>query len=82
MIDAAIGQAATRCQTGLAAADHDDIDVADICHGTHSFAQQPDQTTSTTTDVGLVTTSNTAERFWDWATTASISALVASASIS
>ena len=39
------------------------------------------QATSTVTFVGLVSASNTAERFWDWATSASISCLDASASM-
>ena len=33
----------------------------------------PAQATSTATSVGFVSASNTAERFWDWATSASIS---------
>ena len=36
------------------------------------------QATSTVTFVGFVSASNTAERFWDWATSASISCLEAS----
>jgi hypothetical protein len=39
------------------------------------------QATSTVTFVGLVRASNTAERFWDWATSASISCRDASASM-
>ena len=39
------------------------------------------QATSTVTLVGFVKASNTAERFCDWATSASISCLVASASM-
>ena len=39
------------------------------------------QATSTVTFVGFVRASNTAERFWDWATSASISCLDASASM-
>ena len=39
------------------------------------------QATSTVTFVGFVRASNTAERFWDWATSASISCLEASASM-
>src|ERR1700722_1826000 len=41
----------------------------------------PGQATSTVTSVGLVSASNTAERFWDWATSASMSSREASASI-
>src|SRR5262249_1573469 len=41
-----------------------------------------DQTTSTVTSVGFVMASNTAERFCDWATSASMSSLEASASMS
>ena len=39
------------------------------------------QATSTVTFVGFVRASNTAERFWDWATSASMSSLDASASM-
>ena len=39
------------------------------------------QATSTVTSVGLVSASNTAERFWDWATSASMSSRDASASM-
>ena len=39
------------------------------------------QATSTVTFVGFVSASNTAERFWDWATSASMSSFDASASM-
>ena len=39
------------------------------------------QATSTVMFVGLLSASNTAERFWDWATSASMSSLDASASM-
>ena len=39
------------------------------------------QATSTVTSVGFVSASNTAERFWDWATSASMSSRDASASM-
>jgi hypothetical protein len=39
------------------------------------------QASSTVTLVGFVSASNTAERFWDWATSASISCRDASASM-
>ena len=51
-------------------------------HRTRLLVRSLRQATETWTVVGLVTMSKTAERFWDWATMASMSARLASASMS
>src|SRR3984957_13670702 len=49
--------------------------------GADAFDDGALQATSTATSVGFERASNTAERFWDWATSASMSSLEASASM-
>ena len=71
MVDAARGEAMAHGEAGMTGPDHDGRRLHD-----------GGQLTSTVTFVGLVRISYTAERFCDWATSASISAGVASASIS
>lgn len=72
MFDAAIGEDAARREAGLAGPDDDDGDAGG----------SRDQLTETATLVGFATMSNTAERFWDCATSASMSSEDASASMS
>ena len=77
---AATAELVAHRQSGLAGADDHD-------GGAHAGARfapalAPRQATSTGRSVGLVTMSNTAERFCDWATIASRSAFEASASMS
>ena len=62
----------------MAGADDDDVMVP---HDTRSSRAVCRQLTVTRTSVGLVTMSKTAERFCDWATSASISSSLASASM-
>ena len=74
MVDRTFGEAATHGETGMAGPDD---------HG--GGAHRPivcAQATRTVTLVGFVMMSNTAERFCDWATRASISSASASASMS
>jgi hypothetical protein len=78
VIERALREAAARRQSGVAGADDDRRDVFD---DELRSGRRPGQATSTVTLVGLVTTSNTAERFCDWATRASMSFLGASASM-
>ena len=68
----------SRWQAGLARTHHDNRGEA----GRRGIEFRVHERTSTSTMEGLVTMSYTAERFCDWATTASISSAVASASIS
>src|SRR5215471_9025227 len=75
VVDRAFGEAAAHGQAGVAGAD-------DHCRGLHH--RRPDrggQVSSTSTFVGLDTTSKTAERFCDWAISASRSSREASASM-
>lgn len=72
VFDAAVREYAARREAGLAGPDDDDGDSGG----------SRDQLTVTATLVGFVTMSNTAERFWDWATRASMSSEDASASMS
>src|SRR6202044_1742758 len=76
----------------LATLEHDVLDrlVAQEVTCSETRVPRPDddrggalsaQATSTVTFVGFVRASNTAERFWDWATSASMSSREASASI-
>src|ERR1700691_1733972 len=74
----AFGEGAGHAKAGLAGADDD-------CRGLHHAGWldrgRPDQASSTSTFVGLATTSKTAERFCDWAISASRSSREASASM-
>src|SRR5215472_1409522 len=72
MVDRPGAKKMTRCQPGVPSADNDSGDALD---------SPAAQATSTVTSVGFVRASNTAERFWDWATSASMSCADASASI-
>src|SRR5581483_4373580 len=71
VVDRPVAQEVTRGQARVPRADNDRGGALD--------GWSP-QATSTVTSVGLVSASNTAERFWDWATSASMSSLDASAS--
>src|SRR5262249_52341118 len=73
MIDRASGQVVAHRQAGMTGADDD---------GSDSLSHRRGQLTSTVTFVGLVMMSYTAERFWDWATSALTSSGEASASMS
>ena len=77
VVDRALGEAATHRQPGVAGPDDDRGDVASCSAG----VRRRTQPTSTVTLVGLVMMSNTADRFCDWATSASMSLGEASASI-
>src|SRR5215813_2010836 len=72
MVDRPVAQEVACGETRVPRADDDCGDALD------GLAPQA---TSTVTFVGLVRASNTAERFWDWATSASISCRDASASM-
>ena len=71
VVDAAVGEDAADGEAGVPGPDDDDAGPA-----------RRAQLTVTVTFVGLVMTSKTAERFCDWATSASMSSGLASASIS
>src|SRR5262249_27120348 len=73
MVDGPGGQENARGGAGVPRVDDD---------GGKAIDDSAFQATSTVTSVGFVSASNTAERFWDWATSASMSSLDASASIS
>ena len=73
MVDRPRGQVVTGGEAGVPRADDDRGDALD--------ALRFPSATSTVTFVGLVSASNTAERFCDWATSASISCFEASASM-
>ena len=77
VVDRACGEAATHGQPAVAGS-HDHH--GDVRHG--RLPPFGAQFTSTVMFVGLVSTSNTAERFCDWATSASMSFGLASASMS
>src|SRR5690606_34748987 len=78
VVDGQGAEAVTHGQPGVASADHH--------RGYRTVHFRPDggwvggHFTATCTEVGLVMMSNTAERFWDWATRARISSRPASAS--
>ncbi len=72
MIDRPIAEKVAGGKAGVPCADDDRSGALD------GWASQA---TSTVTFVGLVRASKTAERYWDWATSASISSLDASASM-
>jgi hypothetical protein len=72
VIDRPVGEEVARREAGVPRADDDRGGALD---GVAS------QATSTVTFVGFVRASNTAERFCDWATSASMSSFDASASI-
>ena len=84
MVDAERGEAMAHGQAVVAGTDDDNVDAAhrpapggarlEGCH-------DGDHATTTDTSVGLVMMSNTAERFCDWATSASISSRLAFASM-
>ena len=80
MVDRALGKTPAHRQPGMPGADDDRGGLAQRIRP--EPRRDPGYLTSTATLVGLVTMSNTAERFCDWATSALISSLVASASIS
>ena len=77
VVDRARGEAAAHGQPAVAGPDDHHGDVR---HG--RLSPLGAQFTSTAMFVGLVSTSNTAERFCDWATSASMSCGLASASMS
>src|ERR1022692_4619259 len=72
MIDRPVAEKVARREARVPRADDDRSDALD---------DLAPQATSTVTFVGFVRASNTADRFWDWATSASISCLDASASM-
>jgi hypothetical protein len=72
VVDRPVGQEVTRGQARVPRADDD--------RG-YALDDVTLQATSTVTFVGLVSASNTAERFCDWATSASMSSVEASASM-
>ncbi len=76
VLDAALRQLVAHRQPAVAGADHDHIGPRGLAHARHTLR------VVTVTSVGLVTMSNTAERFCDCATSAAICSGVASASIS
>ena len=76
VFDTAVRKDAARREAGLAGPNDDDGDAGG------SRGRNRDQLTVTATLVGFVTMSNTAERFCDWATSASMSSGEASASMS
>ena len=66
MVDRTLSELIAHSKTGMPSTDHNGRNA-------HCYAIGPIQLTLTVTFVGLVTTSNTAERFCDCATMASIS---------
>src|SRR5690606_6806627 len=80
MVNRQIRQAVTHGQARVAGAD--DNHVYGAVGETDGWRDHDAFVTSTQSSVGLVTMSNTAERFCGWATTARISSSPASASIS
>jgi hypothetical protein len=80
VIDRPFSETSARREAGMPGPDDDRGDLFD--DSAPLRLSTADQATSTVTLVGLVMTSNTADRFWDWATIASMSARDASASIS
>ena len=74
VVDRPFAEEVARREAGMAGPDDDRGDSLDD-------GARTSQATSTVTSVGLVRASNTAERFWDWATRASISSREASASM-
>ena len=76
VLDAAFAEDAAHGEAGVTGTDDDDVDHAGLPLAHYALL------VVTATSVGLVITSNTAERFCDWATRAAISSALASASIS
>ena len=88
MIDRLVAEKVTRRETGVPRADDDRSKALDgrtsQCfreRARRASRRAAAQATSTVTFVGFVSASNTAERFWDWATSASMSSRDASASM-
>ncbi len=83
MIDPAIGQVPAHGEAGLAGADDDGRNPLHDTRFPSLFpTSRAGQLTVTCTWVGLVTMSNTADRFWDCATSAAMSSALASALMS
>src|SRR6185369_13093425 len=78
VVDRPLGEQAAGGESGVTRADDDRGGALD---GSAPYLRLLSQATSTVTLVGFVSASNTAERFWDWATSASMSCREASASI-
>src|SRR5918996_2881256 len=81
VVHAVVGEVLACRQAGGARPDDDDRGLAGAHAVAHLLAVSV-RASSTVTFVELATRSNTAERFWDWATMASMSARAASASTS
>ena len=80
MVDRAIGETLAHGEAGMPGPDDGRGNPANASDSRHGGPLA--YFTETVTLVGLVTISNTAERFWDWATNASMSSRLASASMS
>ncbi len=88
MVDRPVAEEVARRKTRMPRADDDRSGalegLAPLCvpeRARRTSRRAAAQATSTVTLVGFVRASNTAERFWDWATSASMSSFDASASI-